>query len=68
MIIQEFYEDKVKHYSDNGFLIKQIETGKQYEEAIDILPCKYTYTETEIKIPKEEMLEDISIENENNLT
>lgn len=47
MIISERINDKlVKHYSDEGFYILQNETGVEYSEAIDLMPCKYTYTET----------------------
>lgn len=37
--------DLVKHYSDEGKPIMQLETGIEYEEAIDTYPCKYTYAE-----------------------
>jgi hypothetical protein len=37
----------IKHYSDAGFLLLQNETGNKYEEPIDVVPCKYTYTETD---------------------
>ena len=40
----------IKHYSDNGHRILQIETGITYNEAIDVYPCKYTYIESEEKI------------------
>ena len=48
MVIEEFLNDGtlVKHYSDKGMLILQVETGVKYGEAIDIVPCGYTYTET----------------------
>jgi hypothetical protein len=49
MIIQENITvhgvDLVKTYSDL-YLIKQIETGIIYDEAIDV-PGKYTYVETD---------------------
>lgn len=38
----------IKHYSDENFKIKQIETGIIYDEAIDVMPCRYTYEETNI--------------------
>lgn len=34
-------------YSDQNFLIKQIETGIEYSEAIDIQDSQYTYEETD---------------------
>lgn len=43
-------------YSDEGFKIRQNETGIIYDEAVDIVPNPYTYTETDI--PIEEEIED----------
>ena len=40
----------IRHYSDEGMYIRQKETGAEYEEAIDVIPCKYTYEETDILI------------------
>ena len=40
----------VKHYSDKGVYIRQIETGVKYAEAVDVLPCRYTYEETDMPI------------------
>lgn len=40
-------KDFVKTYSDEGKYIQQVETGIKYSEAIDILPSKYTYVETD---------------------
>ena len=34
-------------YSDKKFYILQVETNNIYDEAYDIIPCKYTYTEIE---------------------
>ena len=51
MIIEEkLNESLVKHISDQGVYIRQIETGIEYIEAIDAMPCKYTYEETNRKI------------------
>lgn len=44
----------IRHYSDENKYILQVETGIEYEEAIDVMPCRYTYEETENGI-----LEDI---------
>ena len=41
-------------YSDKGFYILQVETNIKYDEAYDIIPCKYTYKETSEKIEREE--------------
>lgn len=51
MIQTEQLNDRlVKTYSDEGFRIKQLETGRIYDEAIDVIPLRYTYEETEEKI------------------
>lgn len=47
----------VKTYSDNNKFIIQNETGAKYIEAIDV-PDKYTYTESDEDIPKEEILDN----------
>ena len=41
----------IKHESDCGKMIRQIETGREYSSAVDVIPCKYTYEETEKDIP-----------------
>ena len=51
MIQTEQINDRlIKTYSDEGFKIRQIETNKIYDEAVDVIPLKYTYEETEEKI------------------
>ena len=37
----------VKHESDRGVYIRQKETGREYSSAVDTLPCRFTYEETE---------------------
>lgn len=47
MIVSEILQNKfIRHYSDKNLRIRQVETGVVYDEAVDILPCKYTYEET----------------------
>lgn len=41
------HDDLVKHESDSGKPIMQLETGRVYEEAVDNYPCAYTYVEIE---------------------
>ena len=41
-------------YSNNNKYILQVETNVKYNEAYDIIPCKYTYKETEEEIVIEE--------------
>ena len=43
-------ENLIKTYSDKGLYILQNETGEVYSDAVDVFPCKYTYSETEIEI------------------
>lgn len=40
--------------TSDAYMIRQIETGNQYQEAVDILPCAYTYEETDIPLPIED--------------
>ena len=62
MIIEEILSPKrVRHYSDEGMMIRQEETDNLYEDAVDNIPCQYTYTETDTPIPEEEeMLEELA--------
>ena len=49
MIKTEILENNlIRHYSDENFKIRQIETNRIYDEAIDLMPCRYTYEETNI--------------------
>lgn len=60
MIVSELLNNGtlIRHYSDAGMLILQVETGAKYGEAIDIYPCPFTYEETEEPDePEEEMSE-----------
>ena len=47
MIKTEFLNDGtlIRHYSDEGKLLLQVETGAKYSDPIDIYPCPYTYEE-----------------------
>ena len=62
MLIEEFIDNntRVKHYSDINMKIKQLETGIIYDDAVDIVPCRYTYEETDIPIEEEELLEFVN--------
>lgn len=55
MIQTEMIEDRIRHYSDAGMRIRQIETGIIYDDAVDVVPCRYTYEETD------EAIEDAEI-------
>lgn len=64
MIKTEFLHDGtlIRHYSDAGFMLLQNETGIKYADPIDVVPCRYTYTETDELIEVEEVKEDIEEE------
>ena len=55
MIIVERIEgrDLEKRYSSTGMMIRQVETDALYSEAVDIVPCPFTYEETDIPIDDE---------------
>lgn len=58
MLIEEVISPKrVHHYSDAKMIIRQIETGHLYEDAVDRVPCRWTYEETDIPIPEPEEFE-----------
>lgn len=64
MIKTEYLNDGtlIKHYSDDGFMLLQVETGMKYSDPVDIVPCKYTYEETDEPIEKEEETDMSEIE------
>lgn len=45
-------------YSDSNMYILQVETNNIYDEAYDVIPCRYTYKETEEVIKTEEKEEE----------
>lgn len=61
MIIKEFYKKRsdginlYRTYSDSNLMIKQIETGNVYTEAIDVESAAYTYEETDMSIDADEL-------------
>jgi hypothetical protein len=56
MITSEYIEINgrtlIKHESDSGKMIRQVETGIEYSSAVDVIPCKYTYEESEKDLAK----------------
>ena len=69
MILSEYLHNNtlVRHYSDKNVMLLQVETGIKYSDPIDIMPCKYTYEETEELIEVEELVDteiEESVENE----
>ena len=49
MVKTEILQDGtlIRHYSSKGKPLLQVETGIVYDEAVDTIPCRYTYKETE---------------------
>lgn len=39
------YNTLIRHFSDEGKIIRQVETGAIYSEAVDVVPCEFTYEE-----------------------
>ena len=55
MIIVELVDNNTRErrYSDQKMKLRQIETQFLYDDAVDVIPCKYTYEETDIPIDEE---------------
>lgn len=59
MIVEEILsETLVRHYSDKAVKIRQVETERIYDEAVDVIPCRYTYEETDEPTDDEQTIED----------
>ncbi len=52
MIIVELVDEgtRERRYSDQNMKLLQVETQVLYDDAVDVIPCKYTYEETDIPI------------------
>ena len=61
MIIKEFYKKRsdgvnlYRTYSESKLMIRQVETGNVYAEAIDVENVAYTYEETGMSIDADEL-------------
>lgn len=64
MIKTEFLNDGtlIKHYSDKGVMLLQVETGEKYSDPVDLVPCRYTYEETDEKIDMEIDADEATVE------
>ena len=64
MIVREFYTTRkdgvnlYRTYSDNNMYIRQVETGYEYSEAIDVEDATYTYEETDNPIQIDDQVEE----------
>ena len=45
----------IRHYSDSNLRLRQIETDLLFDDAIDVMPCAFTYEETDIPIEDTEI-------------
>lgn len=63
MIVQKHFKlsddgwELVKTRSDAGLKIRQVETGIVYDDAVDVMPCRYSYEETDEPIPTPEPMD-----------
>lgn len=61
MIIKEFYKKRsdginlYRTYSDSKLMIRQVETGNVYAEAIDVESAAYIYEESDMSIDADEL-------------
>lgn len=61
MITQEEVIVNGKTYlytKSDKYVLEQVETGARYDEAYDLIPCQYTYVETEEELPIAEEVEE----------
>lgn len=63
-ILTEYVEngERIRHYSNQGLKIRQIETGILYDDAVDVIPCRYTYEESDEPIPDTELSAEEALE------
>lgn len=61
MIKTEYLNDGtlIKHYSDAGYMLLQVETGIKYSDPVDVVPCRYTYEETDELVEVETDMSEI---------
>lgn len=52
------YNTLIRHFSDEGKMIRQVETGAIYSEAVDVVPCEFTYEEIDQIIEEEEIRDE----------
>ena len=56
IITEQLDERRTFTYSDKNVYIRQLETGKEYQNAIDYVP--HTYEETDREIEDEEIIDE----------
>ncbi len=53
----------VRHYSDQNLVLRQVETNELFDDAIDVVPCQFTYEETNIPITNDSELDAEELSN-----
>lgn len=43
-----------KSNSYKGIILLQVETGLKYSDPVDVIPCRYTYEETDVMVNAKE--------------
>ena len=60
MIITESLGAVERRYSDLGVKLRQVETDTLWNDAVNTVPCRYTYEETDVPCdPVELTVEDL---------
>lgn len=57
-MIREDNVQLIRTYSDLNLKIEQEQTGIIYDDAIDVIPCRYIYKETNIPIDNLDSMEE----------
>ncbi len=47
------------HTLSDKYVLEQVETGVRYDEAYDLIPCQYTYLETDDELPVADAIEEL---------
>lgn len=55
IIIETIDEICERRYSDNGVKLRQVETDTLWNDAVDVIPCQFTYEETNEPIDDNEL-------------
>ena len=57
MILSELLQEGmvIRHWSDQAVMLRQVETGDLYADAVDVMPCRFTYEETNEPIEEDEL-------------
>ena len=57
MILSELLQEGmvIRHWSDRAVMLRQVETGDLYADAVDVMPCRFTYEETSEPIVEDDL-------------